>query len=66
MERFIKIHELQVSNGERHTVKDEESEVIGPALFKPLSKLGKGSFGEVYCVMKLPEKHLYAMKILHK
>jgi len=29
-------------------------------------KLGKGSFGEVYAVLKLPEQKIYAMKVLHK
>lgn len=29
-------------------------------------KLGKGSFGEVYAVLKLPEKKIFAMKVLHK
>lgn len=66
MERLVKIVELeeQKKAQERGSVKN--GEVIGPALFKPLMKLGKGSFGEVYAVMKLPERKIYAMKVLHK
>ena len=43
-----------------------EQEVAGPALFNPIGRLGRGSFGEVYLVEKLPEGTHYAMKILHK
>lgn len=43
-----------------------EHDVAGPALFNPIGRLGRGSFGEVYLVEKLPEGDFYAMKILHK
>lgn len=43
-----------------------DQDVFGPALFNPVGRLGRGSFGEVYLVEKLPEGELFAMKILHK
>ena len=53
----------------------EEADEVGPNDFKIISKLGQGSFGQVYVVEKLthaedgtviPTGNLYAMKILNK
>ena len=66
-DKFIQIVELE---NKRKQQEDEsfnfDQEVAGPALFNPLWRLGRGSFGEVYLVEKLPEGELFAMKILHK
>jgi hypothetical protein len=41
-------------------------EKVGPHSFKVYTRLGKGSFGEVYLVEKIDDKKIYAMKVLYK
>lgn len=63
---FIKIVELT----EKAKLKAKEGIVkedhVGPHHFIPSSRLGKGSFGEVYLVTKRDTDEQFAMKILHK
>ena len=65
-DKFVKIVQLEQKLKKELDSFNSELEVVGPALFNPIGRLGRGSFGEVYLVEKLPEGTLYAMKILHK
>ena len=65
-EKFVKIVQFEKKIKQEQDSFAMEQDVIGPALFNPIGRLGRGSFGEVYLVEKLPEGLLYAMKILHK
>ena len=49
LQKYVQIVELSRSNINPGSLVDEKEE-IGPLLFKPCMKLGKGSFGEVYLV----------------
>lgn len=44
----------------------ERRQHFGPGNFQPLSLIGKGTFGQVYQVMKKDTKRIYAMKVLSK
>lgn len=44
----------------------ERRQHYGPGHFQPLSLIGKGTFGQVYQVMKKDTKRIYAMKVLSK
>jgi len=70
-EKFDKIREEE----EKKRFEGWEEDCVGPEHFKIMSKLGQGSFGQVYVVEKLnvrldgtkfPTGNLYAMKILNK
>lgn len=65
-DRFVQIVLLEQKLKKELDSSSNELEVAGPALFNPIGRLGRGSFGEVYLVEKLPEGDFYAMKILHK
>lgn len=55
--------------GEIHlkmTFQRSEKKVFGPNDFQLLSLVGKGTFGQVYQVMKKDTKRIYAMKVLSK
>lgn len=65
-ERFVKIVQFEKKMKQELDSFDLEQDIAGPALFNPIGRLGRGSFGEVYLVEKLPEGDQYAMKILHK
>lgn len=65
-DRFLKIVQLENKMKKEMCNFSPETDEAGPALFNPIGRLGRGSFGEVYLVEKLPEGDLYAMKILHK
>jgi hypothetical protein len=45
---------------------EDTPEKVGPHSFKVYTRLGKGSFGEVYLVEKIDDKKIYAMKVLYK
>jgi len=64
-DKFVKIVQFEKSKIEQDSFSTDQ-EIAGPALFNPIGRLGRGSFGEVYLVEKLPEGTLYAMKILQK
>ncbi|KAI5302171.1 hypothetical protein KEM56_000960 [Ascosphaera pollenicola] len=56
-------------SGELHlkmTFQRSEKKVFGPNDFQLLSLVGKGTFGQVYQVMKKDTKRIYAMKVLSK
>lgn len=65
-DKFLQIVQLEMKMKEELRGFGAESDEAGPALFNPIGRLGRGSFGEVYLVEKLPEGTQYAMKILHK
>lgn len=65
-DKFVKIVQLERKFKQEQDSFSLDQDIIGPALFNPIGRLGRGSFGEVYLVEKLPEGSLYAMKILHK
>lgn len=65
-DKFVKIVQLERKIKLEQDSFSMDQDVVGPALFNPIGRLGRGSFGEVYLVEKLPEGFLYAMKILHK
>jgi serine/threonine protein kinase len=65
-DRFVKIVQFEKKMKQELDSFSMEQDIAGPALFNPIGRLGRGSFGEVYLVEKLPEGLLYAMKILHK
>lgn len=65
-DRFVKIVQFEKKMKMELDLFDLEQDIAGPALFNPIGRLGRGSFGEVYLVEKLPEGDQYAMKILHK
>ncbi|KAI5291029.1 hypothetical protein KEM54_006622 [Ascosphaera aggregata] len=50
----------------RMTFQRSEKKVFGPNDFQLLSLVGKGTFGQVYQVMKKDTKRIYAMKVLSK
>lgn len=70
-QKFIKIISIQERLAEQ---KERESEKgIGPINFKPIMKLGSGSFGDVFLVQKIKEgmketdePQYFALKILDK
>ncbi|KAI5294950.1 hypothetical protein KEM52_002781 [Ascosphaera acerosa] len=56
-------------SGEIHlkmTFQRSEKKVFGPNDFQLLALVGKGTFGQVYQVMKKDTKRIYAMKVLSK
>mmetsp|Transcript_25980 Transcript_25980/g.25814 ORF Transcript_25980/g.25814 Transcript_25980/m.25814 type:complete len:731 (-) Transcript_25980:62-2254(-) len=65
-DKFLQIVQLEMKMKEELRGFGIEQDEAGPALFNPIGRLGRGSFGEVYLVEKLPEGDQYAMKILHK
>jgi hypothetical protein len=65
-EKFVKILQFEKKMQLELECSNFDIEIAGPALFNPIGRLGRGSFGEVYLVEKLPEGNYYAMKILHK
>ena len=65
-DKFIQIVQFENKMKMEYDNFGSEQDVAGPALFNPVGRLGKGSFGEVYLVEKLPEGNFFAMKILHK
>jgi protein-serine/threonine kinase len=65
-DRFVRIVQFEKKMREELDSFNTDSDIAGPALFNPIGRLGRGSFGEVYLVEKLPEGDQYAMKILHK
>ena len=64
--KYLKIDQLERKIKAESESMSTEQDVAGPALFNPIGRLGRGSFGVVYLVEKLPEGTEYAMKILHK
>ena len=65
-DRYLKIVQFEKTKEENENNASTDQEVAGPALFNPIFRLGRGSFGEVYLVEKIPEGTYFAMKILHK